>query len=81
VSAHDAAPGAVAAPGHGLTSTVGARSIPELPPAILGQLAAEGIRTLGEWRKLTHRQKHAIFGITAAMVRQLDALARTACAS
>jgi hypothetical protein len=55
---------------------VGARSIAELPPAILGRLAAEGIRTLRQWRKLSRRQKHSIFGITAAMARQLDSLAR-----
>jgi hypothetical protein len=77
VSVRDAAPGAVgSSPGSGLTSTLGARRIAELSPALAGRLAAEGIATLEQWRKLSRRQKHAIFGVTAAMVRLIDALAR-----
>jgi hypothetical protein len=49
----------------------------ELPPAILERLAAEGVTTFEQWLALGSKRR-AIFGITRATVRHLDALARGA---
>jgi hypothetical protein len=48
----------------------------KLPEQLVPRLAAEGVHSLTDWRRLGHRRKRSIFGITAAHVRQLDALAR-----
>jgi len=49
----------------------------DLPHALLERLRAEGVATLEEWVALGRRRRQ-IFGITRAVVDQLDALARTA---
>lgn len=49
-----------------------------LPPAIIARLASEGITTLEDWRRLTRRQKRALFGVVTSMVSRIDALARGA---
>lgn len=48
-----------------------------LAPAIIDRLTAEGITTASAWRALGRRRR-AIFGITRAMVQQIDGLAREA---
>jgi len=48
-----------------------------LPPALIERLAGEGVFTLGDWRALGRRRRQ-IFGVTAAMCRELDRLARGA---
>jgi hypothetical protein len=49
-----------------------------VPPALAGRLTGEGITSFEQWRKLSRRQRRSIFGITARMVAELDALARGA---
>lgn len=46
-----------------------------LAPRIVNRLAAEGVLTASAWRALG-RKRLRIFGVTRAMVRQIDALAR-----
>jgi hypothetical protein len=50
-------------------------SLNDLTVVIFKRLRAEGIRTLDDWQKLSPKRKRSIFGITAVMVRQIDALA------
>jgi hypothetical protein len=68
------------APGEEFSSGEAPRSIPAdfIPARVITLLAAEGITTLEDWRRLTRRQRRGIFGVTASMIRQLDALARGA---
>jgi len=49
----------------------------ELPAHTLERLHAEGIFTLADWRALGGR-RYELWGITRAMVREIDALARGA---
>jgi len=42
-----------------------------LPAAVLERPASESIRTIEQWRALGRRRR-SIFGVTAAMVRQID---------
>jgi len=49
----------------------------ELPDSLLERLRAEGVATLEEWVALGRRRRQ-IFGITRAVVEQLDALAKAA---
>ncbi|HXW73889.1 MAG TPA: hypothetical protein VEK10_03655 [Steroidobacteraceae bacterium] len=49
----------------------------ELPLALIERLRAEGVATLEEWVALGRRRRQ-IFGITRAVVDQLDALAKAA---
>jgi hypothetical protein len=46
-----------------------------LSAAILERLAAEGVRTLEQWRALG-RRRHELFGVTRRVAEQLDALAK-----
>jgi hypothetical protein len=48
----------------------------DLPHALIERLRAEGVATLEEWVALGRRRRQ-IFGITRAVVDQLDALARS----
>jgi len=50
------------------------REIP-LPAHIVARLAAEGVHSLADWRRLG-RRRHQFFGITRRVVEQLDALVR-----
>jgi hypothetical protein len=50
-------------------------SLNDLTAVIFKRLRAEGIRTLDDWQKLSPERKRSIFGVTAKMIRQLDALA------
>jgi hypothetical protein len=65
--------------GDGETGAGSARSLPrrvawaDLPPAIATRLAAEGVTSLADWRALGRRRLQ-IFGVTRAMVAQLDEL-------
>lgn len=59
------------------TAADGPLSTLGLAPAIIDRLSAEGVKTASAWRALG-RKRLRIFGITAAMVRQIDALARGA---
>jgi len=47
----------------------------ELPHSLLERLRAEGVATLEEWVALGRRRRQ-IFGVTRAVVEQLDALAK-----
>ena len=78
--AHGAAPGAVAAPGSVLSKSGNERTIAwgALPGAIFARLAAEGVTTAHDWRRLSRQRRRSIFGVTAKMVAELDALARGA---
>ena len=49
----------------------------ELPQALRDRLAGEGIFDFDSWRALGRRRRQ-IFGVTAAMCRELDRLARGA---
>jgi hypothetical protein len=49
----------------------------DLPHALIERLRAEGVATLEEWVALGRRRRQ-IFGITRAVVDQLDALAKAA---
>jgi hypothetical protein len=72
VNARGAAPGRTGdAAGSGL-STRDARSI---PPELTARLADAGVHSLEDWRRLTRREKRAIFGITRKMAAELDELA------
>jgi hypothetical protein len=53
-------------------------NLTQLPPQIASRLAAEGIADLETWRQLSHRRRRSIFGVTRAMVAQIDKLAWTA---
>lgn len=55
-----------------VTSTI------DIPAQWCSRLAAEGIRTLADWRALTPTQQRSIFGVTGAMRRRLDELAQRA---
>jgi hypothetical protein len=46
-----------------------------LSPVLVSRLAAEAVFTASDWRRLG-RKRRTIFGITRAMVTQLDALAQ-----
>lgn len=48
----------------------------DLPPDILQRLAAEGIRSAEEWRRLSRAKRRSIFGITPSVVKTLDAAAQ-----
>ena len=52
-------------------------AIGELPEALRERLAAEGVFTLTDWVALGRRRRE-LFGITSAIVKKLDALARAA---
>lgn len=49
-----------------------------LPAEILQRLAAEGITGPTDWCRLSRAKRRAIFGITARMVRTVDAAAGVA---
>ena len=49
----------------------------DLPDSLLERLRAEGVASLEEWVALGRRRRQ-IFGITRAVVEQLDALAKAA---
>jgi len=46
-----------------------------LPTHVLDLLEHEGVTDLAAWRRLG-RKRHQLFGITKAMCRQIDAMAR-----
>jgi hypothetical protein len=48
---------------------------PVLPLRLIERLRAEGVATLEEWVALGRRRRQ-IFGVTRAVVAQLDALAK-----
>jgi hypothetical protein len=48
---------------------------PEIPPPILERLLAEGVHDFHQWRALG-RKRFRIFGVTTAMARRIDELAR-----
>lgn len=78
MSARGAAPGAVGdGPGSGLSSRGGGASIATygLPDRIVERLEQHGVFTLADWGRLG-RRRHQLFGITRAVVRQLDKLAK-----
>jgi hypothetical protein len=49
----------------------------DLPMSLIERLRAEGVATLEEWVALGRRRRQ-IFGVTRAVVAQLDALAKAA---
>jgi hypothetical protein len=49
----------------------------DLPIPLIERLRAEGVATLEEWVALGRRRRQ-IFGVTRAVVAQLDALAKAA---
>ena len=49
----------------------------DLPMPMIERLRAEGVATLEEWVALGRRRRQ-IFGVTRAVVAQLDALAKAA---
>lgn len=70
-------PFSTCAPSHtsgGCHIPVIASDLASLPAAILERLAAEGIHSADDWRQLSRRKRRSIFGITAEMVRRIDAL-------
>jgi hypothetical protein len=48
-----------------------------LPAHLAPRLAAEGIASLADWRRLSRRKKRSIWGVTAAHVGLLDTLSRS----
>ena len=75
--AQGAAPEVFAGPRGGLTTAGNTASISQLglPELVIARLEREGVRDLHDWRRLG-RKRHAIFGITSRMVREIDAAAR-----
>ncbi len=61
--------------GHGFSNGNGAILTLGLPARITARLAAEGVRSLVDWRALG-RKRLAIFGITPSVIKQLDDLAK-----
>jgi hypothetical protein len=53
----------------------------ELPVHVLTRLANENIRTAEEWLALSRPRRAAIFGVTPAMRRMIDAAAKATCES
>jgi hypothetical protein len=55
-------------------STGGAHSLQHLalPAKILERLGRNGIRSCLDWGRLSRKQRRAIWGVTAAMVREVD---------
>lgn len=47
-----------------------------LPAEILQRLAAEGIWSAEDWRRLSRAKRRNIFGITRSMQRRIDGAAR-----
>lgn len=58
-------------------STPATDAFKSLPPAIRSRLAAEGVRSLDDWRSLGPR-RHQLFGLTSTMVKTVDAIAKAA---
>jgi len=77
MDAQGAAPGG-GTPGHGRINE-NSRSLLHLgiPARVIACLEREGVRSLQDWARLG-RKRHGLFGITRAMVRQIDAAAREA---
>jgi len=80
MGARDAAPGGDrdAAGSTGDARILALTDLPRhsIPPNLGPRLAAVRVYTLADWRRLSHRRKRSIFGITIAHIRLLDALAR-----
>lgn len=57
----------------------GTSSWEELPVTILERLASENVRSAEDWRALSRPKRAAIFGITPAMRRAIDAAAKATC--
>jgi hypothetical protein len=53
----------------------------ELPTTILARLASENVHSPEDWRALSRPRRAAIFGITPAMRRMIDAAAKASCES
>lgn len=51
----------------------------DLPVTILERLASENVRTAEDWLALSRPKRAAIFGITPAMRRAIDAAAKASC--
>lgn len=74
---HDApAVAGTTARGHSTGNTASIAEL-HLPQHVLDVLADEGVHDLDDWRRLG-RKRHRLFGVTRAMVRRLDAMAREA---
>jgi hypothetical protein len=56
-----------------------AASWDELPVHILERLASENIRSAEDWLALSRPRRAAIFGVTPAMRRVIDAAAKATC--
>jgi len=51
----------------------------ELPVTIIERLASENVRSAEDWLALSRPKRAAIFGITPAMRRAIDAAAKATC--
>ena len=48
-------------------------ALPPLPEHVVSALAAAGVRSLRDWKRLTALKKRSIFGVVPRVVAQLDA--------
>jgi hypothetical protein len=62
--------------GNSAPAATAPQPIEAIPAKIRQRLAAEGIHSLAEWSRLSHRRRGSIFGITVEHIRLLDALAK-----